>query len=121
MHTNDNPSMGRRILGLAMILVGGFCTISQFANSRTLRANLDEGVAYAATIQASNEMPRIESAQAETRVVAGSLDATFRGILAQAEKPEWVGYSVDEISGDRSMCCGNGNDGSGCGPCRVEN
>jgi hypothetical protein len=66
-------------------------------------------------------MPRVESAKAETRAVTGSLDATFRGILAQAEKPEWIGYSVDEIAGERSVCCGNWNDGPGCGTCRLEN
>src|SRR5262249_10204978 len=57
----------------------------------------------------------------ETRAVSGTLEATLRGILAQAEKPEWVGYSVDDISGDRSMCCGNWSDGAGCGTCRLEN
>jgi len=102
-----------------MILAGIFCTISQFANGR-LRADFSQGLAYAATVQTGNEMPRVDSAQAQTRAVAGTLEATFRGILAQADKPEWVGYSVDEIAGDRSMCCGNWNDGAGCGTCRLE-
>ena len=121
MNTNDSLSKGRRILGLAMILLGIFCTISQFTNGRGLRADFSQGLAYAAAVQTSNEMPRVENAQAEKRAVTGSLDATLRGILVQAEKPEWVGYSVDDISGDRSMCCGNWNDGAGCGTCRLEN
>ena len=121
MHSNDNLSKGRRILGLAMILVGMFCTISQFTNGRGLRADFGQSLAYAATVQTSSETPRVESAQAETRAVAGTLEATLRGILAQAEKPEWVGYSVDDISRERSMCCGNWNDGAGCGTCRLEN
>lgn len=104
-----------------MIVVGVFCTISQLTNSRGLRAGFAQGLAYAATVQAGSEMPRIENAQAETRAVTGTLDATFRGILAQAEKPEWVGYGVDDISDNRSMCCGNWNDGAGCGTCRLEN
>ena len=66
-------------------------------------------------------MPRVDNAQPETRAVAGTLETTLRGILAQAEKPEWVGYSVDDISDDHSMCCGNWNDGAGCGTCRLEN
>src|SRR5689334_19396624 len=111
MNSNDSLSKGRRILGLAMILAGSFCAISQLTNGRGLRAAFSQGLAYAATVQSGSEMPRVESTQAETRAVTGTLDATFRGILAQAEKPEWVGYSVDEISGDRSMCCGNWNDG----------
>ena len=120
MNTNESLPKGRRILGLAMIGVGIFCTISQFAGGRGLRPGFGQGLAYAATTQANMEMPRVESAQAETRAVTGSLDATFRGILAQAEKPEWVGYSVDEIPGDRSMCCGNWSDGASCGTCRLE-
>lgn len=120
MHPNDNLSKGRRTVGLAMILVG-ICTISQFANGRGLQADAIQGLAYAATAQTNTEMPHVVSAQAETRAVAGTLEATFRGILAQAEKPAWVGYSVDEISGERSMCCGNWDDGAGCGTCRLEN
>jgi HEAT repeat protein len=121
MHSNDHLSKGRRILGVAMILVGIFCTICQFTNGHTPPADLSPGLAYAATTQSGVEKPRVESARAETRAVTGTLDSTFRGILAQAEKPEWVGYSVDDISSERSMCCGNWNDGAGCGTCRLEN
>ena len=121
MNSNDSLSNGRKILGLAMILTGILCIISQFANGRSLRTGFGQGLAYAATTQANVEMPRVESAQPETRAVTGSLEATFRGILAQAEKPEWVGYNVDDISDDRNMCCGNWNDGAGCGTCRLEN
>ena len=121
MNTNDKLSKGRRILGLAMISVGILCTISQFTNGRGLRVHFGQSLAYAATVQTNDAMPRVESAQSETRAVTGSLDATLRGILSQAEKPAWVGYSVDDISGDRSMCCGNWNDGAGCGTCRLEN
>ena len=117
---NDSMSTVRRILGLAMILMGIIGTVAQFAKGGTLRASFGPSLAYAATSQAGAEMPRVESAQAETRAVAGTLEAAFRGILAQAEKPEWVGYSVDEIAGERSMCCGNWNDGAGCGTCRLE-
>ena len=45
----------------------------------------------------------------------------LRGIEAQADKAEWVGYGVPEIAGDRTVCCGNFNDGyGGCGTCRLE-
>ena len=121
MNRIDSLSNGRRVLGFAMILAGIFCTISQLTTGRGLRADLSQGLAYGATVQTSNEMPRVESAQAETRAVTGTLEAAFHGVLAQAEKPEWVGYSVADISDDRSMCCGNWNDGAGCGTCRLEN
>lgn len=121
MHTNNSLLKGRRILGLAMIAAGIFCTISQFTKGRGLRADFGQTFAYAATLQLNDDMPRVENAQAKTRVVSGTLEATLRGILSQSEKPEWVGYSVDDISDDRSMCCGNWNDGAGCGTCRLEN
>ncbi|HEY6945671.1 MAG TPA: HEAT repeat domain-containing protein [Candidatus Acidoferrum sp.] len=121
MHASDSLSKARKILGLAMILMGIFGTVTEFTKGRTIRADFGQGVVYAATAQGSAEMPRVESAKVETRTVTGTLEATFRGILAQADKPEWVGYSVDEIAGERSVCCGNYSDSSGCGTCRLEN
>ena len=70
--------------------------------------------------QQTADMPRIENAKVETRPVTGSLEATLHGITAQAEKPQWVGYSVDQIAGERSVCCGNYRDGEGCGTCNLE-
>ena len=67
------------------------------------------------------ETPQVVNAKIETRAVSGTLAGTLRGIEAQADKPEWVGYSVAEIVGDRTMCCGNYSDGyGGCGTCRLE-
>jgi hypothetical protein len=66
-------------------------------------------------------MPQVVNAKMETRAVGGSLAETFRGLEAQADKPEWVGYSVAEVPGDRTVCCGNFNDNYGtCGTCRLE-
>jgi HEAT repeat protein len=65
--------------------------------------------------------PQVVNAKMETRAVNGSLADAFRGITAQAEQPEWAGYSVAQIAGDRTECCGNFNDGYGsCGTCRLE-
>ena len=67
------------------------------------------------------ETPQVLNAKMETRAVTASLADTLRGIEAQAEMPEWVAYSVAEITGDRTVCCGNFNDGYGnCGTCRLE-
>ncbi len=70
----------------------------------------------------STETPQVINAKIETRPVTSSLAEAFRGVQAQADKPEWVGYSVAEIVGDRTVCCGNFNDSYGsCGTCRLEN
>jgi HEAT repeat protein len=67
------------------------------------------------------ETPQVVNATVETRAVTGSLAETLRNVEAQADKPQWVGYSVAEIAGDRTVCCGNFNDGyGGCGTCRLE-
>jgi HEAT repeat protein len=67
------------------------------------------------------ETPQVINAKIETRAVNGSLAETLRGIEAQADKPEWVGYAVAEIAGDRTVCCGNFSDNYGsCGTCRLE-
>jgi HEAT repeat protein len=92
----------KTLLGPAVLMVALFST-------GTLRA------AQAA------ETPQVVNAKIETRPVNGSLAGTFRGIEAQADKPEWVAYRVAEIGGDRTVCCGNFNDSyGGCGTCRLE-
>src|SRR5271154_224324 len=74
----------------------------------------------ATTVNAA-DTPQVINAKLETRAAAGSLADTFRSIQAQADKAEWVGYSVAEITGDRTVCCGDYNDSyGGCGTCRLE-
>jgi HEAT repeat protein len=64
--------------------------------------------------------PRIENAKLKSRALTGSLDSTLRGLAVQADKPEWAGYAVDQIAGERSVCCGNYRDDGGCGTCNLE-
>jgi hypothetical protein len=48
--------------------------------------------------------PKIENAKLDTRAVSGSLDATFRTLVSSASEPAWIGYSVPQVAGERSMC-----------------
>ena len=106
----------RKLLGLAMIVAGITMAAVQLANDG---APARLGQTSPASVQAS-EGPRIVNAKLETRAAGTSLDATLREIAAAAEKPEWVGYSVDEIAGEHGVCCNrNWNDGN-CGTCRLE-
>jgi HEAT repeat protein len=82
------------------------------------------GVMLAVTAQSAQQaadMPRIDNAKLETRSVTGSLDATFRELAAKADKPEWIGYSVDQIPSEHNACCGNYHDDGSCGTCKLEN
>jgi HEAT repeats len=78
--------------------------------------------AVAAAPQSSSAPANIINAKLETRAVAGTLADTLHTLQTQADKPEWVGYSVPEIPGDRNMCCGSYySDGDfRCGTCRLE-
>jgi hypothetical protein len=48
--------------------------------------------------------PKIENAKLQTRAVNGSLDASFRTIVSTQAESAWIGYSVPQIPGERSMC-----------------
>jgi len=106
----------QRALGLAMIVAGISMAAVQLAKGN---APARAGQAGVATAQAA-EAPRIENAQLDVRAVGASLDAAIRELAGKAEAPEWVGYSTDEIAGERGVCCDNNwNDGN-CGTCRLE-
>ena len=64
----------------------------------------------------------LENGKLEPRPVAGSLGETVNRWAANSTKAEWLGYSVGEVNGDRSVCCGNwnGKDSQPCGTCRLE-
>jgi hypothetical protein len=106
----------RRILGLAMIIAGISCAAVQLAKGG---APARPGQASQATAP-SSEAPRIENAKLETRPVGTSLDKTIREIAAVAVNAEWLGYQVEQVAGERGVCCNNNwNDGN-CGTCRLE-
>jgi HEAT repeat protein len=106
----------RKTLGLAMIVAGFDMGGVQLANGGA-PARLEQ--ASSTSVQAS-EAPRIANAKLETRAVGAGLDATFDEIVAAAEKPEWVGYQVEQVAGERDVCGDNNwNDGN-CGRCRLE-
>ena len=106
----------RKALGFAMIVAGISIAAVQLANGG---APTRLGQASQASVQAS-EAPHIANTKLETRAVGPSLDATLRDLAAAAEKPEWVGYAVEEVAGERGVCCDNNwNDGN-CGTCRLE-
>ena len=100
----------RRIGGAAMIAAGLLWGAVVAVQSASLTAR-----------QTTPSTPNVENARFETRALAGSLTEAFRAVQAQAEQPQWVGYAVPQIAGDRTMCCGNFSDGYGqCGTCRLE-
>jgi|ERR1700676_36849 len=111
-----NNAEARALLGLAMIAVGLTC-----ASPRSFKSGLVHAAAQ--SLPAQSVVPRVENAKMETRAISTSLSAALREITQRADKVQWVGYTVDQISGEHSMCCWNSGDSNGddnCGTCRLE-
>lgn len=70
----------------------------------------------------ADESP-VTNARLETRPVSENLTATTQQLLQESAKPFWIGYVVEKVAGQRSICCGDhGDDGGiGCGTCTLEN
>ncbi|HEV1288259.1 MAG TPA: hypothetical protein VNU44_23245 [Bryobacteraceae bacterium] len=66
-----------------------------------MRVLLTSALAISAFAQTQ---PKIENAKLDTRAVSGSLEATFRTLVSSAVDPAWIGYSVPQVPGERSMC-----------------
>src|SRR5437016_11939492 len=116
MREERTVSAVRRLVGLAMIVAGISIAVVQLAKGGALAPSEQASPATAQT----TETPRIENAKLETRTAGVNLDATMREIAGTAEKAEWVGYHVDQVAGERGVCCNNNwNDGN-CGTCRLE-
>jgi HEAT repeats len=116
MRDERTVSALRKVLGLTMIVAGiGSAAVQLARGGDPARP----GQASPATPQAE-ESPRIENAKLETRAGGASLDATMREIAGTAEKAKWVGYHVDQVAGERDVCCNNDWNGGSCGTCRLE-
>jgi HEAT repeat protein len=116
MRNEPTISAVRKVLGLAMIVAGIGSAAVQLARGG---APARPGQASPATAQAA-EAPRIENAKLETRAAIANLDSTMREIAGTSEKAKWVGYHVDQVAGDRGVCCNNDWNGGNCGTCRLE-
>ena len=69
----------------------------------------------------SGVVPNIQNSRVNQQTTAGSLDSQLKSWTAQVTSPQWLGYTVPEVAGNRSVCCGNGDwNGNDCGTCRLE-
>ena len=68
----------------------------------------------------SSEAPQFQDAHVEKREVRGTLADDVRRWASETTTARWLGYSVTEMEGDRTICCENWNGGRECGTCRLE-
>jgi HEAT repeat protein len=66
------------------------------------------------------DLPRVENAKVYTRSVSATLPATMTELEKNAASALWVGYAASAVAGQRSICCGNYNDGESCRKCALE-
>ncbi len=65
--------------------------------------------------------PNIQNSHLNQQSAAGSLATQLKDWTAQVTTPQWLGYTVPEVAGNRTVCCGNGDwNGNDCGTCRLE-
>ena len=64
------------------------------------------------------QQPQLTNGQLQVTPLSGPLDRAINELVARQTTPEWVGYAVPIISGDRNACCwysdGAGNNFNSC-------
>ncbi len=71
--------------------------------------------------RSSSGVPNLQNSRLNQQSVTGSLDAQLKSWTAQVTSPQWLGYTIPEVAGNRNVCCGNGDwNGNDCGTCRLE-
>jgi HEAT repeat protein len=73
------------------------------------------------TNELQTEAPRIENARLENRALAQPLAAELNAWAQQSVQPQWFGYTVPQVAGNRKVWCdSDGSWNQACGTCRLE-
>jgi hypothetical protein len=81
------------------------------------------GNAQVARLEGSQaQPPQIRNAKLETVPASGSLQQQISAYAARQSGIAWIGYAVPAVSGNRTICCFDGNwqERGCCGTCRLE-
>jgi HEAT repeat protein len=106
-------SMVAKRISLAAIL-GGACALLTGAGPAQQNA--------VSPARSSSGAPNIQNSRLNQQPIAGSLAAQLKDWTAQVSTPQWAGYSVPEVAGNRGICCAGGDwNGGDCGTCHLEN
>jgi HEAT repeats len=63
------------------------------------------------------------NAKVEALAVGQHLEKSVEQVASEGPQPEWVGYGVEAVAGNHSICCGNDrgyNHARECGTCNLE-
>jgi HEAT repeat protein len=109
----------QRLFGLGFILLGLLGVAMQMRGESRQPGELRIPQAQS-TPAADEDAPPFHNGHVEKREVRGTLAEELRRWASETTTARWLGYSVAGVEGDRTICCGNWNDGR-CGTCRLEN
>jgi HEAT repeat protein len=119
---NHRTNLPRTIISIAFMATGILLFFAQNYSPSSITVYGEEmsAVAQAAQVVASG-MPNFENAKVESHALSGSLSDEIPRWAKSATEPQWLGYAVPVIDGERAICCNNDwNGNSGCGTCRLE-
>ncbi|HWZ99355.1 MAG TPA: HEAT repeat domain-containing protein [Candidatus Dormibacteraeota bacterium] len=123
---NRTTNLPRTVLSVALIAAGLFFLAAGRETGRSSSLALAaERIPSpnAQSTDASGITPLFENAKVETRALSGELSAELNRWAQSATDPQWIGYAVPALDGERMICCGGNGDWNGyrdCGPCRLE-
>ena len=126
-HQTNWPHVNRHrsVISVAMIAVGIFCLVSSHMRGNSDFVALGAELNHQQSTQKtqSENTPSFENARVETRALSGALSDEIPRWSKSTSDPQWLGYSVPAVNGERVICCGgNGewNWNKGCGTCLLE-
>jgi HEAT repeat protein len=98
-------------LSLAALLVQGFLFVAMAAPAPQNAVP---------QTRSSGNTPTVANSHVSQQPVANSLAAQLADWTAQVTTPQWLGYTVPQVAGNRGVCCGGGDWNGDCGTCRLE-
>jgi hypothetical protein len=105
--------------GLAATLIA---TGLLWAAKLQVSAHAQQPVAPIAAAASSANTLQVQNGKLDVRQLSGSLVDTVNRWAAGTTRAEWLGYSVAEVKGDRTVCCEHWGrvDSNVCGECQLE-
>jgi len=113
------PAATRKTIGVALMSVGMLWILVLQFRGGTVYARA-EASGHISQNASKADIPQFQNAKVEARTLQGSLDEALHRWASSVAKAEWLGYSVPQVKGERTICCSGYNGHGGCGACLLE-
>lgn len=110
----------RKTLGAGFIVAGVMWAFAAQTRGATCRVEA-AGMVAVGQNATDTEAPQFQNAHVEKRAIRGPLAEELRQWASATTTARWLGYRVEEVKGEREVCCSNWDDsGKHCGACQLE-